>query len=53
MTPDEELALRIAEKLAAAGKMLDGDIQSFKDALSSRTLTAAEWKCWFAPIFPA
>ena len=44
MTPDQELALRIAEELAAAGKMLDGDIQSFKDALSSSTLTAAEWE---------
>ena len=52
MTPDEELALSIAEALAAAGNLPQNDIEDLKDALATKTLTEADWKSFLTPIFP-
>jgi len=52
MTPDQELALSIAQALEDGGKLSKNDIQDFKDALATTTLTEADWIRWLIPMFP-
>jgi len=53
MTPDQELALRIAEELAAAGKLPQEKVEDLKNAMAGGTLTEANWISWLIPMFPA